>query len=650
MHFHDQSVTPLVLRSSRESYLTSRAFVLSVLSATTVVFSTGHTQQSENRLSKTCTIQSIERLKADLDSIMTEISAPGAAVAVVSRDSIVWIGTFGLANVAASEPVTEETRFCIGSCTKSLTGLGFLKLLDEGQVDLDMPVREIVPEIKIDNPWADSDPVRIVHLLEHTSGFDDSHPNWFYLDRPVLTLKQALDKKAHLRKVRWQPGMRFSYSSAGFTLAGYVLESITGRRYEDYVRDGLLVPIGMENTTIGNSQDPIPHAAVGYDRNIEPVPRFYDYDVPAGAIYSSIKDMALFVRFLLNRGDAGGRRIISSRMFDRIARPVSTLAARSGLKSGYSFGIGTRYRDGTKWQGHSGGVPGFVSEYYYDIDSGLGFVVLQNSFGIMFDDDVFDRVWEYAKSCVDSVSFPSRPIPCGQVQSYCGYYLPRNPRMQLAAFMELLTGGVSVLCASDTLYTQGFMADRSPLINVSGGLFRRPGEPEATRVFARDADGNMIYTSQSSYYVRSPVWKAYLYRFFVFGALILMMSSIVYALFWIPIHTYKKLRRRDNRSKYIRMRLVPLLAVVSLILGIIPMQKQTMLGLGLMTPPNVVFFISTLLFAALSTFSLFTAYRSFHKPVKTVARVYAVLVSAACFGMTLYFGYWGLIGLRLWAY
>jgi CubicO group peptidase (beta-lactamase class C family) len=624
--------------------------VLSALCVTGVLITAVDSQQLDNDAGEATAIQAIEKLKADLDSIMSEISVPGAAVAIVSRDSVVWIGTFGLANIASAEPVTEETRFCIGSCTKSFTGLGFLKLLDEGKVDVDTPVREIVPEIEINNPWADTDPVRIVNLLEHTSGFDDSHPNWFYLDRPALTLKQALEKKAHLRRVRWQPGTRFGYSSAGFTLAGYILEKLAGQRYEDYIRDELFAPIGMENTTIGYSQDSIVHTAVGYDRNIEPVPCFHDYDVPAGAIYSSIKDMALFVGFLLNRGAAEDRQIISNRMFDRIGHPVSTLAARSGLESGYSFGIGTRYTGGTTWHGHSGGVPGFVSEYYYNVESGLGFVVLQNSFGIMFDSDMFDRVWEYAKSRVDSVSVPSRPVPCRQVQSDCGYYIPRSPRMQLAAFMELLTGGVSVICEDDTLYTKGFMESRSPLIHVSGNLFRRPGQPEATRVFARDGDGNMIYASQSSYYEKSPLWITYLHRLFVFGALILMMSSIAYGLIWIPVHIYKKLRHKENRSKYMRMRLVPMLAVVSLILGIIPMQAQTMLGLGLMTPPNVVFFISTLLFAGLSTFSLFTAYRSFYKPVKTVARVYAVLVSSACFGMTLYLGYWGIIGLRLWAY
>lgn len=127
------------------------------------------------------TPRTIDELKTRIDSIFEKTNIPGAAVAIVSADSIVWTGTFGFANLETKEQVTENTHFCIGSCTKSFTGLGFLELLDEGRIDLNTPVRELAPEIEIDNPWKDTDPVRIVHLLEHTAGFEDSHPNWFYI-------------------------------------------------------------------------------------------------------------------------------------------------------------------------------------------------------------------------------------------------------------------------------------------------------------------------------------------------------------------------------------------------------------------------------------------------------------------------------------
>jgi len=612
-----------------------------------------HSQNDEGSAEQISAVKTIESLKSDIDSIMKEISTPGAAVAIVSADSIIWIGTFGFANIETGERVTENTHFCIGSCTKSFIGLGFLKLLDEGRIDLNTPVREIAPEIEIDNPWEDTHPVRIIHLLEHTAGFDDSHANWFYFEGPVMPLKRALEEKAHLRKVRWQPGTRYSYSSAGFVLAGYILEKVSGQRYEDYLKETILEPIGMTTSTIGSSEECRRLLAAGYDRYTRPFPVWYDYDEPAGSMNCSIKEMALFVQFLLNRGAVGNVEIIRDGLYKRIGKPSSTLAAEAGLESGYSFGIGTSYRAGAKWLSHGGAVPGFLAEYSANLDNGLGYVVMQNQFDLSFYDDVFTRVRGYANSYADSVILPpSPPVPTSELETYCGYYESRNPRMQLTAFVEILTGGITVAYEGDTLCTHGFMESQQSLIPVSQQLFRRPGQPEATSVFTQTSDGSMVFATENSYYERTASWKPLLYRTLVFGAIAAMMSTVVYALFWIPIHVYKRLRNRANRSQYLAMRVIPLLAVMTLVLGIAAMvvAKQTILELGQRTPANVAFTVSTWLFAALSALSLFTSYRSFSRPVAGFARAYAAIVSTACFGMTLYLAHWGLIGLRLWAY
>lgn len=627
--------------------------LMSAFLASLLLYSALYSQTATDSTEHSPVFQTIEDLESDLDSLMNEISVPGAAVAIVSRDSIIWIWTFGFANVETGELVTENTHFCIGSCTKSFTGLGFLKLLDEGKIDLNTPARQIAPEIEIENPWKDTHPVRVIHLLEHTAGFDDSHPNWFYFDGPVMSLRCALEAKAHLRKVRWQPGTRFSYSSAGFTLAGYILGKVSGQRYEEYIKQAFMEPIGMRTSTIGSSEECRRLLAVGYDKHSEPFPVWYDYDEPAGAMNSSIREMALFIQFMLNRGAVGQVRIISDDLFDKIGKPTTTLAVRAGLQPGYSFGIGIKYRSGAKWYGHGGAVPGFLAEYAYNLNHGLGFVVLQNSFDLSFDDDVFSHVWRYMNSLVDSVAPPPPTSALARkFEKYCGYYEPRSPRMQLAGSAEILTGGVTILCQNDTLYSQGFMDAKQPLIPVSQNLFRGPTDPEASRVFFKTPDGRMAFASQRSYYERTAIWKTYVYRTLVFGALIIMMSSIAYSLFWIPVHIYKKLMRRDNRSKYLRMRVVPLLDVISLIIGVVTVviADQTVLELGQRTPANVVFFVSTWLFAGLSVLSLFTSYRSFFRPVKKIARWYAVVLSVACFGMTLYLGSWGLIGLKLWTY
>jgi len=100
------------------------------------------------------------------------------------------------------------------------------------------------------------------------------------------------------------------------------------------------------------------------------------------------------------------------------------------------------------------------------------------------------------------------------------------------------------------------------------------------------------------------------------------------------------------------MRVVPLFAVLSLVLGLVifMVSGPSILEIGQKTPANVVLFLSTLVFAGLSVLSLYTSLRSFLKPVKKLDRIYTLILSLACFGMTLYLTYWGVIGLRLWAY
>ena len=121
-------------------------------------------------------------------------SIPGAGIAIVSKDSVIFLGGLGYANMEDNIPVTDTTCFRMGSITKSFIALGFLKLAEEGRIDLNTPVKEIVPEINIINPWQETDPVRVAHILEHTSGFGNSFREFNLDDDPRIPLRQALDK------------------------------------------------------------------------------------------------------------------------------------------------------------------------------------------------------------------------------------------------------------------------------------------------------------------------------------------------------------------------------------------------------------------------------------------------------------------------
>jgi CubicO group peptidase (beta-lactamase class C family) len=592
----------------------------------------------------------IEELNGKLETILKDNAIPGAAAALVTREKILWIGTFGVADMDSHRSVTEDTHFCIGSCTKSFVGLAFLKLLQDGRIDFNVPVNTIAPEIEIDNPWHESHPVRIIHLLEHTAGFDDLRPNWFYFEGPVKPLAQALEEKADLRKVRWKPGTRYSYSSAGYTLAGYVMGKISGKPYEEYLTQEIFRPLGMESATIGRENERNDLLSVGYERDMKPVPFYISYDEPSGDLNASIREMALFVRFMLNGGKTGKAQVISSELIDRVGKSTTTIAAQAGLDIGYSFGIGASVRDNQVWYGHSGAVPGFYADYSYNNEYGVGYVFLCNRFAPIEYDQVIDELRHFFVPGMEAA--PLLPVQISETQcnSYCGYYEKKNPRMQLVAFVEKLIGGTTIRCVNDTLYQQDFRSEKAALIPVTKNLFRNRDHPVASRVFTETPDGVMVYATKGSYFEKSRLWKAVLCRLCVFGALAIMASSIAYALIWIPVHLYKRVRHIDRRSRYLRVRILPLLAVLSLVLGPLLIADQTILEFGTMTFRNIVFFLSTLFFAGFSILSVLVSLRSFAMKIGMFDRIYGLLVSAACLGMALYLGYWGIIGLRLWTY
>jgi len=572
-------------------------------------------------------LPAIDELSTRIDSMLIKYKIPGIGIALVSDDSILWMGGIGLANVETGEPITENTLLRVGSCTKSFLGLGFLKLIEEGKIDVNRPVEEIIPEIEIDNPWGDTHPVRIIHLLEHTAGFDDIHINSLNnVEDPEMPLKQALEAKAHLGKVRWQPGTRYAYSSPGYTLAGYILEKITGQRYEDYLRETILEPLGMTTSTFRFTEKSKQLLATGYGDNFEPFPHIDGYDRPASSLNSSTREMALFVQFLLNRGMVGEKQIFSEASIDRLGRPTTTIVSKAGLKDGYSFGVGVSFQDGFKWYGHSGGGPGFIAKYSFTKERGLGYVVLANTFHISEFEKISRLVQSYMIHDKTPSSNPAVQVLGDQIEQYTGYYELRSSRQQVVEFLDILLGGTTISFENDTLYQRNFLSGKEALIPVGPNMFRRLREPEASMIFTTSPEGKRVFATPGSYYEKTGIWKPYLYRILVFGALIMMFSAIIYMFYWVPTHLYKKLKNKENRSKYVRMRLIPLLAILSLVLGNLVVMNQSPITIGHITIHNIIFFVSTLLFAGLSILSPVFAIISFSKPVKMIARIYAIVL------------------------
>jgi CubicO group peptidase (beta-lactamase class C family) len=184
--------------------------------------------------------KSFPELQSAIETVLQETRTPGAAIAIVSRDKAEWVAGIGKADIAANKPVTPETLFRIGSVSKSFAALAALKLQEEGKLRLTDTVRQWVPEVAFVNPWEAGDPVRLIHLMEHTTGFDDMRLREYALnDLTPITLKDALAYGASSRISRWPPGTRMSYCNSGPAVLAAVIEKVSGERFEDYVREAL---------------------------------------------------------------------------------------------------------------------------------------------------------------------------------------------------------------------------------------------------------------------------------------------------------------------------------------------------------------------------------------------------------------------------
>jgi len=131
--------------------------------------------------------KTIRELRAAIEGVLKQTKTPGASVAIVSTEKIEWTAGIGMADVAAGKPATDETLFRIGSTSKGFVALAALQLQEQGKLKLTDTVKQWVPDVAFTNPWESTDPVRLVHLMEHTNAFHDIHPREYTFCAPSPT-------------------------------------------------------------------------------------------------------------------------------------------------------------------------------------------------------------------------------------------------------------------------------------------------------------------------------------------------------------------------------------------------------------------------------------------------------------------------------
>ena len=197
-------------------------------------------------------------------------------------------------------------------------------------------MEELAPEIEIENHWHGTDPVRLVHLLEHTAGFDDWHLNELaHNDPKPLPLKDSLELSPSTRRVRWRPGTHFSYSNAGIPVLARIIEKVTGRTLEAQVKLDVFEPLGLNHSTFFLDEGLAESLARGYVPGKEaPVEYWHLHQRPAGALNSTLEEVTRLTQLFLGRGTLDGKLFLSPSTIQRMETPTTSTPAKQGLAFG----------------------------------------------------------------------------------------------------------------------------------------------------------------------------------------------------------------------------------------------------------------------------------------------------------------------------
>jgi CubicO group peptidase (beta-lactamase class C family) len=597
--------------------------------------------------------KSLEELQKAIKTELDKNHLPGAGVALVSRGELLWCGGIGDADVASKKPVTCDTEFRVGSISKSFVALALLKLEVEGKINLEARLHDVAPEIPVQNAWESAHPVRIVNLLEHTAGFDDMEAAEVYnlhdpYDYPLLEVFKRFQEP---QIARWPPDTRMSYSNPGYGVAGYLIEKITGEPYDKYIRDTFFRPLGMSNADYRFTAANKALLAAGYDgKTPNPVGYPYIYLRPAGDLKASPGELAKLVQFLLRRGMVGQTQLLAPESILRMETPRTTSASRHGLRLGYGLANYTEVAGGVVTHGHDGGIDGFISSYRYMPEQDWGYVVLLNSTGSGEALENINRLAiEFLSKDYPKPYKPVTALAPAELQSFAGFYVQRAPRSQMLAFIDDLTGGIRIRPIGGQLTHSSMFGKPEAMLSAGKNLFRAEKEPEGSTLFFADEAGGMAFTSMGddavSYALRiNPLWPYTRVALLVLCA-VLMLSTVPFALIWLA----RKLIGKMKGVQHLAVRVVPLLAVLSLVA--IPFCFNALHGsaIGTANVFTIGIYMATILFALLSLLGLVLALRVPKTEIQRGVRIHSLLVALACCVVALFFASWGLIGLRLWA-
>lgn len=497
----------------------------------------------------------IAELDVRIAKALADARIPGASIAVIENNAIVLAKGYGVSDLRASTPVTTETIFRAGSISKSLTSIGIMMLVEEGKLSLDDRLADLVPELRIDNPWEATHPVRLVHLLEHTAGFNDIEFSRYLLEGADVPLSRAAELYGPYRS-RWKPGTRMSYANGGPVIAGRIIEKASGQTFETFMTSRLTGPLGMQSAAWTRTPAVAPYLSKSYRDDMGNETKFFEIvGRPSGSLNVTARDLARIPLMLLGHGTLDGRIYLASASVDRIERTGTTRGVEAGFTQGYGLGNMASHSGKVMFRGHDGAIDGFLAKYAYAPGHGMGYVVMGN----LAKPELFDAAREIRSYLERNLKEPApvpSPISAQDLMDFPGFYGPITSRQEKLALLTSLAW--RQVQASEGQLTIG----DEPAVHVGNGLFQTKGAAAPDLVITRTDEGIELYEGLGAER-RLPDWQVAATVTVLIALVTVLLVDLVFMPFWLWGILTGRLAGRGGLS----IRLIPAFAMLALAAG-----------------------------------------------------------------------------------
>lgn len=429
--------------------------------------------------------------RSEIEAIAEQDDVIGGAYALIRQGRVVEVHPFGRIE-PDGDAVSRSTIFRVGSVSKNVTSLLAAVLADRGELDLDMKVADALPNLRIDNPWEDTAPLRLVHLLEHTGGLaGSSFRSYIGYDHDRAPLDVVTDRSLALR---WPPGKYFSYANIGHTLAAAVMAQQTGREFDELINAEVLGPLGIEasfrlDSKIGGRLAP------SFLRHGEEADLWRMEIRPSGSLMMSIESLAKLTAF--HSGDAGSPGVISAEAVRRMRRPETSLAAQQGYDLAYGLGMFGFFAADQIFWGHWGRTDGYLANFGVLPGEQSGFALIVNT-------DNRGAMTKMREVLAKRIAEGAEPLPVPDNSNAAtdgleGLYWPFSDDGVSRTWFTGLSAAVQVRQGPDGGLTAGhpfLPGDLVRLVQTAPRFFRTQDVPFATHLFLDDGGDITLFGDQ----------------------------------------------------------------------------------------------------------------------------------------------------------